>query len=253
MENNGTKLYAFDATEFEITFNARPVSATPAWVTHKLRKPTLEELIEWEKGQTYETVEVSKRENQIISDDDAATGKLWNKLILSVKGYNDTARTDGAEWHDLTDEEKQQMRSNHKAAAIRGLYRSSCSIEDNSDSQSVSLSGDTWSIKQEIGSQDDPYIVTHVLREPNEKEMRKFKQSAASTSFVRGAKKQHIKVATNLKAYIELYDALINTVAGATVTGQSGNTVPFVNAIDPIFKRQVISTLMEALDTQLQD
>ncbi len=246
MEQNGSKLYAFDAQEFEVTFNARPLSDNPAWITHKLRRPTLEELQEWERKQTYETVEVSKRESQVIADDEGAAARLWEKLIIEVKGYDfGDGKTD--EWRTLSDEEKKKLRFNHKTTTINGLYRSSCSLESATDDDSPSPFSDTWRIRQEIGSPENPYIVVHELREPGEAEKQRFRRTSASTNFVRGSKKQHIKVATNLKAYIELYDALIQRVEGAT------ETHGMVQDIDPIFKRQVISTLMDALDTQLQD
>lgn len=256
MESNESKLYAFDATEFEIVFNARPSADNPTWVSHKLRKPTLEELTEWEKSQAYETVEITKREDQILADDETANARLWEKLIISVKGYEFKDNSDSADWHSLTDEQKRLMRSGHKAAAVRGLYLSSCKIESNWN-ETISFSPDTWKIRQEIGSSDDPYVIIHTMREPTESERQKFRKASMTTSFLRAEKKAHVRIVTNLRAHCELYDSLIERVDGGLVGDQGWELdnpkAAFLKAIDPVFKRQVVQTLMTALEVQLQD
>jgi hypothetical protein len=240
MEQNGSRLYAFDQQEFIVRFNARPQADTPAFVSHKLRKPSLEELIEWEKAQSYETVEVSKRENQIVSDDETSTARLWDRIIVEVEGYN--FKDGDLGWRLLTDEQRAKTPLSHKLTAVKGLYRSQATVEYD-DAAGVSFDSQDWRIRQEIGSPDDPFIVIHTLREPTEAEAREFRKAASSTSFVRGARKQQLKVTTNLKAHVKLYDTLMQGVDGASGLPQ----------MDAIFKRQVVSALMEALDAQLSD
>jgi len=242
--------YPFDADTYAVAFNARPNSETPQIVHHRLRKPTLQELIEREGQITYEMIEINSREEEMKSEDDAANSRLWDKIILQVKGYRSAD-----EWRDITEEEKAQMRPGHKATAIRAMYAGSCSIEGDEDG--VSIGADTWTVKQEIGAGTEPdYIVRHILREPTEAERSKYKRSASSTSYIKGAKKARVMVRTNLRAYVELYDALMQGVEGATVFGaqfEDAGRGHFLNAIDPIWKRQVIQTLMSALEAQLSD
>lgn len=247
-----TNLYAFDADSFSVAFNARPNSETPHIVYHRLRKPTLQELIERENQITYEMVEISSREEEMKTDDDAANSRLWDKIIQQVKGYRGAG-----EWRDITEEEKAQMRPGHKATAIRAMYAGSCSIEGDEDG--VSIGADTWTVRHEIGAGKEPdFIVRHSLREPTEAERSKYKRSASSTSYIKGAKKARVTVRTNLRAYVELYDALTENVVGGTVGGNGLFTnsifrAEFIPAIDPIWKRQVIQTLMSALEAQLSD
>ncbi len=244
-----TALYPFDADSFEVAFNARPTAENPTIVYHRLRKPTLQELIERESQITYELIELNSREDEIKSDDETANARLWDKIVLQVKGYRGFD-----EWREITDEEKAQMKPGHKVTAIRALYAGSCSIEGDEDG--VSIGADVWTIRQEIGAGNEPdFIVRHTLREPTEAERVKFKRSNSSTSYVKGAKKSQVRVRTNLKAYCELYDALIENVTGATVTDEywSQRSRDFLSAIDPIWKRQVIQTLMSALEAQLSD
>lgn len=246
-----TKLYAFDE-DSEVPINARPNSETPLIVYHKLRKPTLQELTERESQIVYEMIEINSREEEMKTDDDVANGKLWDKIILQVRGYR------GADdWRELTDEEKAAMRPGHKSTAIRAMYAGTCEVEGDEDG--VSIGPDTWTVKQEIGlTKGDPdYIVRHILREPTEAERSKYKRSASSTSYIKGAKKARVMVRTNLRAYVELYDALMVVVDHGTVAGQAylgaENRAQFLAAIDPIWKRQVIQTLMSSLEAQISD
>jgi hypothetical protein len=141
--------------------------------------------------------------------------------------------------------------------AIRALYAGSCEIEGDEDS--VSIGADTWTIRQNIGTDDEnpDYVVRHILREPTEAERQKFKASASRTSYVTGAKKMRVRVKTNLKAHADLYDALIVAIDHATVADRpflgAENRSQFIAAIDPMWKRQIIQCLMSALEAQLSD
>src|SRR5262249_39260557 len=243
-----TNLYAFDADSFEVAFNARPNAENPAVVYHRLRKPTLAELIEREGQIKYELVEVNAREEEIRTDDETANARLWDKLILAVKGYRGAA-----DWRELSPEEKSALRPGHKVMTVRALYAGSCQIEGDDDG--VSIGADVWTVRQEIGAGAEPdFIVRHTLREPTEAERIKFKQSSSSTSYVKGAKKSQVRVRTHLKSYVELYDALLKIVEGGSINGFVGADLElFRAAIDPMWKRQIIQCLMGALEAQLSD
>jgi hypothetical protein len=243
-----SELYPFDADTIAVEFNARPSADNPTIVYHRLRKPTLAELIEREQQINYELVELNSREDEIRSDDDLANARLWDKIILEVKGYRGVD-----DWRAVTDEDRAAMKPGHKTMAIRALYAASCQIEG--DDEGVSIGADVWTVRHEIGAGKEPdFIVRHTLREPTEAERIKFKRSSSSTSYVKGAKKSQVRVRTNLKAYCELYDALITIVEGGSVNGLVGaNLELFRAAIDPIWKRNVIQTLMSALEAQLSD
>lgn len=250
------RLYEFDAEYTDVPIIAKPSGDNPTIVYHRLRKPTLQELLDRESQISYEMVELNSREEEIKADDETANVKLWDKIIMSVMGYKNAP-----EWRELTEEEKAAMRPGHKTTAIRTLYASNCEIEG--DEEGVSIGPDTWTVRQEIGLSKDQldYVVRHILREPTEAERGKFKRAASSTSYIKGAKKQQVRVRTNLRAYIELYDALIENIAGGTVLGSpwlgQGQVMVeprlFVMSIDPIWKRQVIQCLTATLEAQMSD
>jgi hypothetical protein len=250
-----TKLYAFHADEVIVPINARPQSETPVIVYHKLRKPTFVELSERESQIKYELVEISSREDEIQSEEETANARLWDKIAIAVRGYRGVD-----DWRDLTAEDKAAMRPGHKTAAIRAMYTGFCEVEGDEDG--VSIGADTWTVKQSIGVKRDApdFVVIHTLREPTEAERVKYKRSASSTSYVKGAKKSQVRIKTNLKAYVELYDALIQCVEGAKavkfwtdVAHDEGLKKLFLREIDPMWKRQVVQTLMSNLEAQLSD
>src|SRR5262245_41298765 len=100
-----TDLYEFDAEFINVGFNARPNAETPAIVFHKLRKPTLQELVEREQQIKYELVEISSREDEIQSDDELANARFWDKIAVAVRGYKGID-----DWANLTDEDRAAMR-----------------------------------------------------------------------------------------------------------------------------------------------
>lgn len=244
-------MYPFDEGIIEVWFNAKPGADTPVKVGHRLNKPTLQELLDREKAVNLEIIETGNREEQIVTDDEAATCRLWDKLIDQVKGYKGAA-----DWRPLADEEKSQMRTSHKVMAIRAMYAGSCSVVG--DENEVSLGADTWTIRQAVGPDEDAplFEVLHILREPTESERAKFRKSSSKVSFIRGSKRPRTKIAQDLRAFVEMYDALVQNVVGGTVGGQTFQNCErpqFLAAIDPTWKRLIVQTLMNGLEAALLD
>jgi len=243
--------YPFDAPSVDVQINARPGGENPVIVTHRLRKPTLVELLDREKAINLEIVEESPREERIVTDDEQATCALWDKIILEVKGYKGIP-----DFRALTDGEKATMRAGHKKTAILAMYAGSAQVVGDEDE--VSLGANSWTIRQLVGpDQDKPlFTIDHTLREPSEAERAKFKRTASKVSFIRGAKRPRTKIGADLKAYVEMYDLLVTDIEGGTVKDkpliESERSV-FLAAIDPTWKRLIVQTLMAALEASLLD
>lgn len=250
MSEEVSSLYAFDDPHNDVTFDAVAPSGNLHPVTHRLRKPTLEELNIREQQIKYELRGVSARKDRIFADDVNANIILWDKIVVAVKGYGG-----GDEWQELSDTAKAQFNPDHKSRAIADLYRPSCEIEGDDDR--VPMGPVTWTVRQNIGNRNDPsFIVCHILREPTQRERDDLRWSASITLNVRGAKQSQVEVITKLKPHVELYDALIQAVRGGTVGGEEGfvsNGKGSLAAIDPMFKRHVIQCLLEALSGQQSD
>src|SRR5262245_26759735 len=114
---SASRLFAFDDNEIIVSFNARPGAEKPQIVEHRLRKPTLQELIERESQIKYELVEMTSREDQIESDDDFANSRLWDRIALEVRGYRGNP-----DWMELSEGDRARMRAGHKTKAITAMY-----------------------------------------------------------------------------------------------------------------------------------
>lgn len=252
--------YRFDDGAIPVTLNVRPGADKPAHVTHQLRKPTLNELIARSESAVFERIAVNKREDEWQSSEEAANVKLWNKIILQVQGYDFGDGQSIDAFRTLTNEQKEQMKASHKVAAVRGLYRSDCSIDYGElEEAPVMFGAQEWRVKQEIGAPGDHHAVIHTLREPTETERLKFDRNALKRLDIRGARKAHSRTWTNITAHIEMYDALIIDVQGATVGSYEMNDSRaverkrWIEQIDPMFKVQVVQVLMAAIEAELQD
>ena len=89
--------YAFDAREFEIAIEVRRGEATYHFA-HRLRRPTLEELLDRDRMITYEVVEVDSRQDVINFDVEAANARLWDKIAVFVQGYDFGDGGTAADW-----------------------------------------------------------------------------------------------------------------------------------------------------------
>lgn len=255
-----TPLYPLDQKEIEVA-----IVAGKRTLGHKLTRPTLAQLVEREGQIHYESESISDSEERINSDDEPANARLWDACVVSVRGYRlGRADTHPVEmWREMTPELKAAIPSAHKAAAIRGLYQSACEIERDDEDEGFTLGADAWTIKQVFGDPDAPqFVIRHVMRTPAESERREFKRRAAQISFSKGQKRQKTRVTTNLKAHVELYDALLTELQGVNFDGQTWETFTakikdqmgaMVSAVDPIWKRQVIDCLMRSFEASAQD
>lgn len=244
--------YPFDAPFFEVPFNAMPGADEPVVVWHRLRKPTLAELLERDKDVRLTIREITPREDHIDNNDDEANARLWDKIALSIKGYR------GMDvWQDVTDLERNTMRAGHKVAAIRAFYSATASI-DNLDA-SIGLSADLWRVKQSIGNDPEHplFEIVHVLREPSESERTSFRRRATRISQIKGLKKPQTKITIDLSAYVELYDQLVTDIENGSVNDKSfmdtSDKAAFLVAIDPTWKRIVVQRLMDAIEASLLD
>lgn len=241
------KLFPLDQAEFEVA-----ISTPNLTLRHRLRKPTLAELIERDQQTPYETEEVSSGEDRLNIDDEGPNAKLWDKIAVSVTGYRGHGLVVN-QWGEITAEIAALIPSGHKSAAIRGLYQASFEIEQADEEEGFALGGGYYPLKQTFGA----YEIRHNLRAPTEAERRDFRRKASETRFARGSRKIKTKLLTNLKAYVALYDALFVSIDRAVISGEpfshSGQRQAFLDAIDPIWKRGAVDCLMRSFEASLSD
>lgn len=242
--------YAFDAREFEIAIEVRRGETTYHFA-HRLRRPTLEELLDRDRAITYEVVEVDSRQDVIHFDVEAANARLWDKVATFVRGYDfgDGAST-AEDWRPVEETERQRMLGTHKSRVVLGLYQDETEpIEDDG------FSLDTLRIRQTFGTVAHSEVI-HTLRLPTESERIKFKSKSTSTQFIRGSRKRHETIRSDLKTFVAFYDLLLLDISGGTVDGApfaTARRAPFLAAIDPMWKRSVVQSLVNSLEANLRD
>lgn len=251
--DNAANLYPLDQSEFEIKINLKPNADVPVYVTHYLRRPTLVELLDRDKAVVTEIETLSKSESIINANTDAANVALYDKIALAIAGYPLSDGQPKEARRSITPELVARVPATHKLTALRGLYATTCEVED-SDALVYGLDCDTVVVRQEIGWHDEPdYVLRHTLSMPSEKQRLDYARKASQTRYVGTGKKQKIRIVTNLRAAVELYDALLVQVDGGVIEGQPINGVVAMNRIDPQFKQQVITALMGVFEEALSD
>lgn len=237
------KSYPLTESEAVISLHIKRGDKTEI-IQHKLRRPTLAELIEREQQSVAEVEEVAPNEDAWHEDSQAASAKLWDKCILGVTGYRIGGQL-ATDFVPVSSEIAAKIPLTHKATAISGLYLAKSEVEKGED-EGFNLDGDTHTIKQSIGASEEPeFVLVHTLRQPTEGELREYNKRASTATSVSGSRKRKIRVRTNLKADVELYDKLAIALTGATP--------PEPRLVDPIFKRQVVQALIASLNASLLD
>jgi hypothetical protein len=232
------KLYPLDQTEITIA-----ISTGNLTLYHKLRRPTLAELVERDQQTPFETEEVSSGEDRLNVDDEGPNSRLWDKVAIAVKGYRAEALAVN-DWNAITPNILALMPIGHKSQAIRGLYQTQFDLEQE-EGEGFALGATSYIVKQTLGD----YTMRHVFRAPTEAERRDFKRRANETRFARGTRKVRTKVLTNLRAYTELYDKLYEAIDGVSADG----VTDYRPLIDPMFKRGAVDCVMRSFEASLSD
>lgn len=233
--------YALSQPEFLVE-----IEANGKTLKHKLRKPTLDDLVKREDLIVYETEEIADGQDAIRADTERADAALWDRIAISVTGYRTGDQGPDAEIH-VTSELAAKIPSSHKATAVRGLYASTCEVEAGDD-EGFNLDGESFTVRQDIGPDTEPYaVIRHTLRQPTEGERQDYRRRSSQTVLVRGSKRTKARVQTNLKPAVELYDKLFLSISGVEENGQA------MKLVDPLWKRQVVMALMASFESSLSD
>jgi hypothetical protein len=246
-------VYQMDVSQYEVPLNLSPSLSKPYIVIHTLRRPTFEEEEARERATPLVTTDAGKIDgadaSSISIDDEPANIKLYDKIVLNVKGYPVYERdTDGnirlgkpseqgvsPEQLLLSADGTEEQAINlippgHKSIAVAGIYNSNYEVDVDQDNFMFALGGGReWVIRQEIGggrklqdgSPSDPqFVVRYTFREPTEAERRKFRSQAINSVTLRTKDGIKDRRSTNLRVLRDLFDAMILNVEGATIGGE---------------------------------
>ncbi|HEY7181114.1 MAG TPA: hypothetical protein VIC84_06835 [Blastocatellia bacterium] len=247
------KLYPLDQESITVKIRAGKFT-----LEHILRRPTLLQLNEREKELSVQTEEVVPGENRLINDDEESNAKLWDKLIIAVKGYqyDGVAADIWLQWTPtIAATLGELIPDTHKSEAVRGLYQTKFEIERPKDEeeQGFALGATTHTIIQKIGA----FEIRHYLTAPKEGQRREARKKFSETRYMGNAGNFRTKVLTYLQPYVDFYDKLFMGIGGATLGGMCyghiSQRADFLAAIDPIYKRGAIDALMKSYNVALSD
>ena len=261
-DENQTQPYVFDNYPLTILLIHRPDSPKPIETQHRVRKPTIDEWVQWgrEIKNTRRYLLPAEIEEEIRRNDDEdeiteayetsyrewdASKSLYDKIILEIAGYR-FGKEDKHSVKELrtpTQEMLEKLWFEHKEIVITRLYKCFCSVDE--DSEASTKSDEVW-VRQELPPDSSPYAVTHVLRKPTEEESYRFRSTIVQEQIPHDSP-ETLNLILNLPAAIELYDALIIKIENATVNGQPFSETTrhaFLVEINPVYKLRVLEALL---------
>lgn len=271
--------FQMDADPIRIRINIFPSAEKKQEVTHSLKRPSFAELEARERMMPLIISDAGKVDGAEASsmslDDEPANIRLYDKIAISVNGYAlEKGQKPGTDEVDISTslmvggEEKKILDlipPSHKSAVINGLYPASYEVDFGGEEFYFALGGGReWKVRQEIGGKfkrEDgtlspaDYTVYYIFREPTQEERRKFRSQAISAITLKTTSGNKDRRSTNLKVVSELFDALIQTIEGATINDTSIDVrdKKSLSLIPATFKKGCIIRLMNFLEADLSD
>lgn len=261
------KLYPFDVNVYEIRINIAPDTEAGYWTVHRLRRPSFDNEISREAMMPVKTHDQGKIEGHdsmaLEFEVESADITMYDKLIDTVDGFAPPGSSEPVNGLPVDDEIKKLILPQWKSSVISGIYRSSWEADQESLSKVYMLGpGRQWTIKQEIGGgknadgtkREPEYVVTYVFREPTEKERRKFRTRALNASILRlrGGGSEERRT-TNLRVVSELFDACVEDIRGASVSGNpiDAHNPDHLKLVLGNFKKNAVLKFFNTLEADL--
>lgn len=223
--------------EYKLDWESIDLKLAKGRFVHTLRRPTVDEILARDKEIESETP--IGRDGSFSLPDPTATeeidAKYYDKIMIAVTGYPG------------------EVPARHKAAAFNGLYRREIDLNDGTD-----VFAEEITIVEEIGTGDEPdFTIKHVLRQPTEADLKKFRQRSHGGELKPGRRGKSIfRPYSNLRLAITLYDQWLVSISGAQVGGKTfsaDNRLEFLAAVDPLIKRGIVSTIVGEVSSGLLD
>lgn len=239
----------FDLSTKECFFKVRQVHGDrKILLTHVFRLPTFEDWLEYNEGTTQvglskgrDTVEVSN----VLQERDT---QLWEDLIIRTEGYT----VSGKPLMEL-ENWKERVPLPHKLQAVSGFF-----IFDRSDvpEDASLISEDTYDLEEgSVGlrfgviQNFKKMDVTFYMKTPGTKDHIRFSRITSKMQLVRTKQRgvSAIKVPTNLRPFVELFDQLVEKVEGFIYEKKDlMEQKDWVAKLDAFHKRGVVHELFTA-------
>lgn len=227
-----------DPSLYPLDWQTTDIKLAKGRFTHTVKRPTTEMILAREDELDTE-IPIAKDGSYNLPDQTAveeSDAKVYDKIKTEATGYND-----------------REIPILHKAKVFQGLYQREVYVDED-----VDIFDDEIPVTEEIGDDDEPdFTLRHILRQPDEKELRKIRQSfrgGKMTPDKRGRQKFVEK--SNLRKAMTYYSTYLNRLEGAKVGEQPFHTerkAEFIANVDPLIQRRVVKALVEKLTGSLLD
>lgn len=224
-------------------------------LTHRLRKPTFEELHRRFQLVVNEEINQSDGETEPIYNDEKANVYLYDALVQGVQNYR-LPSNDAEGWTYSADEIRKMMPTPHKSKAIAGMYISSAAlIEETEDDGMFPLIGAAEiGIELEIAEQ---FKTRHFLQAPTEAQWSALQSKRVQTRQKRGEKRPHFSYQINIAPARDFYDQLLVRMEGVKLRSgaefSSTDRQSFVANLDALFKQMVVNEFCDYWGGRLRD
>ena len=228
---DGEKLYPLDWKTTEVTL-------AKGRFTHTLARPSNELLL--------------KREAELKTEIGISKDGSYNLPDETEQEQLDAQYYDAVK-QDATGYGAREIPTLHKATAFQGLFKSSIEVDENCD-----IFDEEITVIEEIGGDDEPdFVVRHVLRQPDEKELNKLRKIFRNSKITPDKNgRQKIVTASNLRQAMSFYAAYLVRLDGAKVEGSAFSDErrqDFINNVNVLTQRVVIRVFVEKLSGSLSD
>lgn len=267
--------FKFDVKAVEVEADASSDPTVIRIISAKLRKPTKDELIKREAMSRTEIVEASATEDELEYEDSRANSYLFDKLVTEVKGFRlkGEAPSASGEWRTADEKLLAVMPESYKAAFVKKMYSDvTAKLYDDGEEGVVLGGGEILPVDLIFGDEDNPAAVIRFdVPEPTESERRKYSNDAVKLRQPRGGRKSRNRIVSNLDASVRFFDELMRrpeaditsgspdfkvTVVGRTFAESKSNPIAlgqFLDNIDPIYKRSVVTAAMAKYNVKVSD
>jgi hypothetical protein len=222
---------------FKLDWQESEIQLAKGRYLHTLSRP-IPEMILAREAELQPEIPIAKDGSFALPDvtaQEETDAKYYDRIVIRTEGY------------------KSEVPTAHKAAAFQGLFRREIYLDPECD-----IFGDEVTILEEIGGVDEPdFTIRHILRQPAESELKKFRQSSSGGRLLPDKRgRQKLVTSSSLRSAMRFYSLLLVKLEGANA-GDSPFSADkrdeFIALVDPLIQRKVVSVLVDELVGGLLD
>lgn len=272
-EPTPTSQFKLDVPTIEVDIDVSSDPHKLKVVSARMRRATKDELVKREAMSLTEFVEASATEDDIVVEEERGNSWLFDEVVTEVKGFRLPGESPEVvkEFRPATSDLLNAIYPSYKAAFVKGAYNVTAKFFED-DFEGVTLGGtETLPVDLIFGDEENALAtIRFELPEPTDSERRTYGNEAVKLRQPKGSRKSRNRIISNLSASVRLFDVLmiregasismLDSATRVTVQGRTfaESTTPmakqvFIDAIDPLYKKAVLTAAMSKYNAKVQD